>query len=101
MSLGGVGVIHCHTILRCGGCSPLKKKINPAASNLGYSFGSAAMLEIVLLAILSRYLLCCLDSHHGTNPFGFENALRIRAYISASGVFVESISNAGMHDSFG
>ena len=31
----------------------------------------------------------------------FGNALRIRAYVSASGVFVESISNAEMRDSFG
>jgi len=31
----------------------------------------------------------------------FENALRIRAYVSASGVFAGSISNAGMRDGFG
>jgi len=31
----------------------------------------------------------------------FGNALRIRAYVLASGVFVQSISNAGMRDRFG
>jgi len=33
--------------------------------------------------------------------FDFGNALRIRAYVSASGMFVEGISNAGMRDSYG
>ena len=33
--------------------------------------------------------------------FGLGNALRIRAYIPASGVFVESISRAAMGDIFG
>ena len=33
--------------------------------------------------------------------FEFGNALRIRVYVSASGVFVESISHAEMRDSFG
>jgi len=33
--------------------------------------------------------------------FDFGNTLRIWAYVSASGVFVESISNAGMSDGFG
>ena len=33
--------------------------------------------------------------------FDFGNALRIRAYVSASGVFVENISNAEMRHSFG
>jgi len=33
--------------------------------------------------------------------FDFGNALRIREYVSASGVFVESISHAEMRDSFG
>jgi len=32
--------------------------------------------------------------------FDFGNALMIGAYVSASGVFVESISNAEMRDSF-
>jgi len=44
------------------------------------------LLEMMLLAILSRYLLCCLDSRRGTHLFDFGNALRIQAYISASDV---------------
>jgi len=44
---------------------------------------------------------CCSESLWERACLWFGNALRIRAYVSASGVFVESVSDAGMRDSFG
>ena len=58
------------------------------------------VLDMMLLAILSRYLLYYLGGRRGHTCLTSENALRIWAYVSAPGVFAESISDAGMRDSF-
>jgi len=55
---------------------------------------SAARHTLTILPLLFRW-------PSGTHLFDFGNALRIRAYVLASGVFVGSISHAEMRDSFG